>query len=135
VTRRGRGRPVLFDTALREQYLAAVTSGMRLGDAARHCGININLPRTHARTDPAFAEALDHARTLGKKTRDNNKPHDESRYTNQACRCGTCRTAATAARTGRRHTADPGAETPSAEVIDLPPPAAQLPPRLLPFAS
>ncbi|MGW5529477.1 hypothetical protein [Streptomyces xanthochromogenes] len=135
MTRRGRGRPLLFDTALREQYLAAVTSGMRLGDAARHCGININLARTHARTDPAFAEALDHARTLGKKTREANLPHNESRYTNHACRCGTCRHCATTARRGRRHTTTEPDTTPDAEVIDLPPPAAQLPARLLPFAS
>jgi hypothetical protein len=133
VTPRGRGRPLLFDTALREQYLTAVTTGMRLGDAAHHVGININLPHQHARTDPAFAEALDHARTLGKKTRDNNKPHDESRYTNQACRCTTCRTAATAARTGRRHTTSENEG--DADIIDLPPPGAEPLPRQLPIAS
>jgi hypothetical protein len=98
-TPRGRGRTSRFTTALRQEYLDAIAQGMRLGDAADHVGIHRNVAARATRVEPEFAAALADARAVGKKIRDDQKEHNESRYTNQACRCTRCRTAATAART------------------------------------
>lgn len=128
---RGRGRPPLFDDTKRQQFLDAVTQGMRLGQAADHVGIDRRVPTRHARTDPAFGAALDQARAIGKKVRDEKKDHDESRYNNQGCRCDLCRAAATAARTGRRHTQhedpDQTPDDPGGQVYDLTQPASSNP--------
>lgn len=117
----GRGRPSRFDQPMREEYLRAVTHGMRLGDAADHVGIHRNIATRAARTEPAFAAALKTARALGKKTRDDAKEHGESRYKHQACRCPTCTADATAGRTRRRHAAQ---DDPAGQVYDLPAPAS-----------
>lgn len=101
-TRPGRGRPIVFDDGVRAAYLAAVTNGARLQEAATTVGISINLARRHARQDPQFATALKEARTLGKKAHAENLPHDESRYINHKCRCTTCKRASAVARAGRR---------------------------------
>lgn len=100
--RPGRGRPVTFDDGVRAAYLAAVTNGARLQDAATTVGISINLARQHARTDRAFGEALKEARALGRKAHAENLPHDESRYINHKCRCRICKRASAVARAGRR---------------------------------
>ncbi|WP_030756462.1 hypothetical protein [Streptomyces sp. NRRL F-5135] len=102
---RGRGRQVLFDETARQQYLAAVADGMRLGEAAAHVGVSINVPRRHARTDTAFAARLDDARTQGKKIRDDRIPHSEAHYNNQQCRHPDCRARAREGRAHRRQTA------------------------------
>lgn len=100
--RPGRGRPVVFDEPARAAYLAAVTNGARLQDAAATVGISINLARRHARTDPQFATALKEARTLGRKAHAENVPHGEYRYINHKCRCTRCKRASAVARAGRR---------------------------------
>ncbi|MER8002993.1 hypothetical protein [Streptomyces sp. NPDC095613] len=99
---RGRGRQALFDQALRQQYLTAVADGMRLGEAAAHVGVSINVPRRHARTDPAFAARLDEAQAQGKKLREDRIPHSEAHYNNQHCRHPDCRARAREGRAGRR---------------------------------
>ncbi|MET9436972.1 hypothetical protein [Streptomyces sp. NPDC006551] len=116
--RRGRGRPQTFTEDVRDRFLEAVADGMYLGDAARHVGLHANIPSRYARTDPAFAAALAHAKTLGKKRRAESFTHGESGYTNHACRCDICRPAATAARAGRRAATSEDPE-PEAEVIGL----------------
>jgi hypothetical protein len=118
---------------MRERFLDAVTGGMYLKDAAAHVGISLNIPNQHAHTDPAFAHALQHARTLGKKARDDAKPHDANRYDNQDCRCADCTTAASRARHGRRHRNDSPAG--GGDVVDLPPPGRNAPSLLLLKAS
>lgn len=118
----GRGRPAAFSDAVRQQYLAAVADGMRLGEAAHHLGVSINLPRRHARTDPAFAEALTVAKAQGKKLRDDRKPHSEGHYNHQDCRnpdCGTASRRGRATRRARAAASQPEAQ--AAEVHDLRP--------------
>ncbi|WP_228981347.1 hypothetical protein [Streptomyces sp. DH12] len=118
---RRRGRPTAFDDTTRRAFLDAVTAGMPLGQAVQHVGINPGLPSRHARTDPDFAQQLTDAKAAGRAARLADAPHDESRYTNHGCRCDTCRTAATAARTGRRHTTDSsGNAPPGPTLITLP---------------
>jgi len=130
------GRPPLFDDHMREQYLAAVTSGMRLGPAAAHVGISPDVPTRHARTDPAFGRALTTAKAHGKKTRQEDIPHGEYRYNCHKCRCKTCTTAATRARHGRR-AADQSDEDQDgpAEVLNIRPAVESSPSFLLARAS
>ncbi|MGA4867529.1 hypothetical protein ACPB9J_33385 [Streptomyces lavendulocolor] len=122
---RGRGRPAVFDTTLQTRYLTAITTGMRLGEAAHHIGISVNVPTRLARTDPQFATRLADARAAGRKARADTKPHDESHYNNDSCRHPDCATAARKGRAHRRRTA--AARTDSrddhhhAAVIDLEP--------------
>jgi hypothetical protein len=97
---RGRGRPAVFDTTLQTRYLTAITTGMRLGEAARHVGISVNVPTRLARSDPQFATRLADARAAGRKARADSKPHSEAHYNNDNCRHPDC---ATAARKGRAH--------------------------------
>jgi hypothetical protein len=101
--RRGPGRPVTFDTHQRQRYLDAVTSGAKLSDAALQAGITPQWAARIAKTDATFGTALATARELGRKARQEDMPHGESRYNHLGCRCTTCTHAATAARTGRRH--------------------------------
>ncbi|MGW3403425.1 hypothetical protein [Streptomyces zhihengii] len=117
----GRGRPPVFNAPTRRAYLNLVTTGTRLGDAAAHVGVSINIPRRYARTDPVFADELADARLLGKKAREEKIPHGESRHNHQGCRCGTCRACSTTGRRIRRHTPKPEPEP--APVVQLPPPA------------
>jgi len=98
---RGRGRPVVFDQGARERFLAALTAGERLEDAARAAGVSRNVPARHAQADRAFAAALTEARATGRKARAERAPHGESRYNHQQCRCPVCRTDATRKRSGR----------------------------------
>ena len=139
--RQHRGRPPVFDDMLRARYLEAVAAGMRLGPAAVHAGVHSNVPRRHALTDPQFAAALGHAKTQGRKAREEELPHDEARYNNQRCRCRTCRAAATAGRAARR-----GQETGPEQgggagvvavgrVVELTPVEGGVPPLLLARAS
>ncbi|MFB7592406.1 hypothetical protein [Streptomyces sp. NPDC056169] len=100
---RGRGRPAQFTTEVREEFLRLVRRGDRLGVAAATVGVSVNVPTRHARKDPAFAAALETARRKGKDAR---TPHGEYRYNHLECRCPICTTAATAARTARRHDSD-----------------------------
>lgn len=103
--RPGRGRPVTFGDGVRAAYLAAVTNGARLQEAAATVGISINLARQHARLDPLFGAALKEARTLGRKAHAENVPHGEYRYINHGCRCTRCKRASAIARAGRREAA------------------------------
>ncbi|MFI0929653.1 hypothetical protein ACH4TP_37880 [Streptomyces sp. NPDC021012] len=110
---RGRGRPITkFTAETRQRFLDQVAAGARLADAAQNVGVHHNVPHRTARTDPAFAEALATAKARGRAARQDERPHDESRYNHQACRCDTCRAAATTARTARRTTDD-------SQVLDL----------------
>ncbi|MFJ9799792.1 hypothetical protein [Streptomyces sp. NPDC101145] len=127
-----RGRPTVFDEPARRRFLDAIATGMPIGQAVQLVGVNRDLPRRHARTDPAFAAQLSTAQAAGRAARVAEVPHGESRYTNYACRCDTCRTAATAARTGRRHTdTPPTPDTPAPVVVTLPPAAGSCPPSSL----
>jgi hypothetical protein len=101
--RRPPGRPVTFDTHQRQRYLNAITTGAKLSDAALQAGITPQWAARIAKTDATFATALAAARELGRKARQEDMPHGESRYNHLGCRCPTCTHAATAARTGRRH--------------------------------
>ncbi|MFF2411829.1 hypothetical protein [Streptomyces sp. NPDC058092] len=113
-------RPLTFDDRMREQYLAAITSGMRLGPAAEAVGISVDIPTRYARTDPDFGRALADAKAIGKKNRQENIPHGEYRYNCHGCRCETCTTAATRARAGRRTTDQPeDGQGEAAEVLNL----------------
>lgn len=113
-------RPLTFDDRMREQYLAAVTNGMRLASAAAHVGISADIPTRYARTNPAFGRALADAKAIGKKHRQENIPHGEYRYNCHGCRCETCTTAATHARTRRRTTNQPEeGQGEAAEVLNL----------------
>lgn len=116
--KRGRGRPTTFDEPMRDKYLALITAGMHLGEAADHLGIHRNTPTQARRTDRAFAAALDTARARGRQARIDDKPHDDYRYTVLGCRCETCRAAHTQARRGRRHTQH---TQPEGEIIDMRP--------------
>lgn len=116
--RPGRGRPGhLDDETTRDRYLTAIANGMRLGQAADHVGIHRNIPTRYRRTDPKFATALQEALALGKKIRENDQPHDESRYNHQGCRCRKCTRAAADARIGRRRTQE---DEPAGQLYDLP---------------
>ncbi|MFK8851287.1 hypothetical protein [Streptomyces sp. Ac-502] len=97
----GRGRPATFDQAAQDTYLNLITSGIRLGDAAARCGIDRTTPHHLARRDTAFADRLRDAKTAGRAVRtapENLRHGDPSTYTNHACRCPPCTTAATRAR-------------------------------------
>jgi hypothetical protein len=106
---RGRGRPArgpVFDEAAKQQLLTLLADGARLGEAAAAVGIHRNLPGHHARTDKAFARQLEEALARGKTARAERVPHGEYRYNVLGCRCKEiCTPAASAARSGRRHTA------------------------------
>lgn len=130
------GRPPLFDDTMREQYLAAVTSGMRLGPAAASVGISPDIPARHARTDREFGRALTAAKTLGKKTRQEDIPHGEYRYNCHKCRCPICTRAATRARHGRRAADQPDEpQDGAADVLNIRPAAESSPSFLLARAS
>lgn len=120
---RGRGRPPVFVDAQRDLYLQAVASGLPLTDAARAAGITPQWANRVAATDPSFHTARQLAKKEGKRVRTEALPHDEYRYNHHGCRCDICRTAATAARTGRRHqeTDDPAStdRPPPPHVIDI----------------
>lgn len=125
--RRRPGRAVTFTPDRRQQYLDALAAGIPLGAAAAQVGISPNVPRLHQRTDPAFAQAVQEAKALGRKLRQDAAPHGESRYNNQGCRCRTCRAAATTARTNRRHdNPDTGGN-----IINITPPEPPAPGALL----
>lgn len=121
-TWRGRGRPIVFDQALQTAYLAHIAAGTRLGDAATLIGISINVPRNHARTNPAFAQKLAAARAAGRKARANQRPHGETHYNHDHCRHPDCRTAAREGRAKRRHQQDETEQNTRAVVVDLPAP-------------
>ncbi|MFD7615731.1 hypothetical protein [Streptomyces sp. NPDC059802] len=113
-------RPLTFNDHMREQYLAAVTNGMRLGPAAAHVGISADVPTRYARTNPQFGRALAGAKAIGKKNRQENIPHSEYRYNCHGCRCETCTTAATRARAQRRTTHQPeDGQSKPAEVFNI----------------
>lgn len=124
MTSPGRGRPVVFGDEIRQQYLAAVAGGMRLGPAAAHVGVSINIPRRHERTHPDFAAALADAKAHGKKLRDDAKDHSEAHYNHDACRHPACLEAARTGRAARRQRA---AEPDPAEVHNMRP-KRELPP-------
>lgn len=121
---RGRGRPVSFDQAARDRYLAAVAAGLPLADAAHTAGITPQWANRVAATDPSFDTARQLAKKQGKQARVEALPHDEYRYIHHGCRCTDCTAAATTARTARRHRDDPDTPTvnppPPRQVIDLP---------------
>lgn len=130
------GRPPLFDDHKREQYLAAVTSGMRLGPAAAHVGISPDVPTRHARTDPAFGRALTTAKAHGKKTRQEDIPHGEYRYNCHKCRCPICTRDATRKRNERRAADQPDEDQDGpAEVLNIRPQPSPSPSFLLARAS
>lgn len=99
---RRRGRPPVYDDHHQTLYLKHIAEGATLNEAAATIGIT---PRGAAkwRQNPDFAHQLDTARTLGKKARAENLPHDEYRYIHHGCRCDLCTEAATTARTERRN--------------------------------
>ncbi|MEU6016936.1 hypothetical protein ABZ826_23665 [Streptomyces sp. NPDC047515] len=116
----GRGRPAVFNTALRTQYLDAVRAGMYLGAAADHIGIHRNVPTRTARTDRQFAQALTDAKAEGRKARVEDVAHGEARYNNYGCRCRTCTAAATRARAERRAEPQPEQDRgESGQILDL----------------
>lgn len=102
---RGRGRPVQFDADAQAAFLAAVTAGAKLGEAAVKAGVSRNVPSQHAKTDSAFRAALDEAKARGRAVRAAARPHGETHYNHDGCRTEACRAKATTARTARRHTA------------------------------
>jgi hypothetical protein len=106
VTRPRRGRPVSFDDHQRAVYLKHVTEGVPLADAAAAVGITRQWPTQLAKTDPQFREARQRAIEAGRQARMEQKPHGEYRYIHGGCRCTICTAAATAARAGRRATAE-----------------------------
>ncbi|MEU9014216.1 hypothetical protein AB0D12_31495 [Streptomyces sp. NPDC048479] len=128
----GSGPAHRFNDQLRQQYLDAVAEGMRLQDAAAHVGISLNIPQRHARTDNAFASALQQARAQGKKLRDDAKEHGEAHYNNQHCRHPKCVEAIRTGRAGRR---EREAEDQPAELHDIRPQIAPEPPFPLARAS
>ncbi|MEV8101034.1 hypothetical protein [Streptomyces sp. NPDC088135] len=97
----------VFNGEKRQRYLDAVATGMTLADAAATAGIHHNVPPRHARTDPAFGQALADAKAAGKKVRRENVAHGEYRYNCLQCRCDVCCTAATQGRAARRAAAQP----------------------------
>ncbi|MFE1767285.1 hypothetical protein ACFW81_24085 [Streptomyces angustmyceticus] len=104
----GRGRPVLFDATAQAEFLRLLADGTRVGDAADKLGISRRTPTQLAARDPRFAEQFAAAKGRGRDARsrpENLKHGDPATYNNHACRCPRCTAAATAARTGHRHTA------------------------------
>ncbi|MFJ2202456.1 hypothetical protein [Streptomyces violaceusniger] len=114
-TDRGRGRPAEgdgFTTEARAVFLDAVAVGAKLTEAAAKAGVSRNVPSRYAKTNPAFAAALDEAKTTGRQIRAQSMPHGEARYNHAGCRCTVCCTQATAARSARRRaTTDDPEET------------------------
>ena len=100
--RQGRGRPATFTPEVQKRFLAAVAAGARLKDAAAEVGVSANVPSQHAARNHEFATALTAARAAGREARRAAAAHDESRYTNQACRCPKCTSAASTARMARK---------------------------------
>ena len=100
--RQGRGRPVVFDADARTRYLAAVTTGIPLAEAAASVGVVERTVRLVAQTDPQFAAARKRAQAAGRQARIDQLPHDEYRYIHHHCHCDVCTKAATEARAGRR---------------------------------
>ncbi|MFH9425997.1 hypothetical protein [Streptomyces sp. NPDC017529] len=97
----GRGRPVTFDQAAQDTYLTLIATGTRLGDAAAQCGIDRTTPHHLARRNTVFADRWRDAKTAGQARREKPKGPVHGRagtYTNHACRCPPCTTAATQAR-------------------------------------
>lgn len=111
---RGRGMPTVLDDTTVTAYLSLVRHGMRLGDAAQQLRIGRSSVTRRTRVDRTFATALDEAREVGKKVREEGLPHDEYRYNILKCRCPTCTRAATVGRANRRAAAEdpPGAGVP-----------------------
>ncbi|GAA2770166.1 hypothetical protein [Streptomyces showdoensis] len=100
---RGRGRPPTFTPDAREKFLAAVTAGAYLRDAAARVGVTGYVPTQYATKDPEFAAAFLAARAAGQAARKEGMAHGERRYNDERCRCKTvCRPAATRARARRR---------------------------------
>ncbi|MFD9721041.1 hypothetical protein [Streptomyces sp. NPDC059076] len=117
-----RGRQVVFTPELRAVFLDAVASGMYIRDAAEHVGISVNLSRSHAVRDDAFATALTTARAAGKKARADAKGHSESHYNKQDCRHPQCTAAAREGRARRRRqeqAREAGDKQPPAEVHEI----------------
>ncbi|MFD3516304.1 hypothetical protein [Streptomyces sp. NPDC058657] len=122
-----RGRPPIFDTALRAQYLDLVTAGMPLGEAALTVGISLRLPTSTAQREPAFAQLLLTAKQKGRQVRAESKEHGVTRYKHYDCRCPTCTKAVAVQRANApsrtTHPDHPSPqETPPAEVIHMPEP-------------
>ncbi len=109
---RGRGRTAQFTPEVRQQFLDEVAAGATIKNASTVVGVHYNVPPRRAQTDKAFAAALDVAKVRGRQARRDGTPHGESRYNHLGCRCGVCRTAATAGRVGRRTIRD-------GQVLDL----------------
>lgn len=133
-TRPRRGRPTVFNDAMQTRYLDAITAGMRLGEAAQHVGIHSNVPTRLARKDQEFATRLADARTAGRKTRADNRPHGEAHYNNDDCRHPDCAAAARKGRARRRATTgrQPDREQ-HATIHDLDPPTPPKSPISLPL--
>ncbi|MFJ8677187.1 hypothetical protein [Streptomyces sp. NPDC093589] len=87
-----RGRPCTFDEHAQDAYLALLATGTRIGDAADKLGISRRTPTQLAGRDRAFAARLANAKQAGRTAR---IPHGTAGgYTNHACRCRPCTTAA-----------------------------------------
>lgn len=129
--RQGRGRPALFDDAARERFLGLVAAGLTMRDAAAACPVARTVVTYTKNHHEDFAAALASARLQGKQVRAEDRPHGESRYNHDGCRCGICTKAATAARGGRRDTTDDQ----DAGVIVMPQPADTARPLVLAVAS
>ncbi|MFF7335489.1 hypothetical protein [Streptomyces sp. NPDC008150] len=99
----GRGHTVIGPEE-KAQYLAHVTAGVPLDEAAAKIGVDRRSINRAAAADPEFATARAAAKAAGRKVRANLLPHGEYRYIHGGCRCTTCRTAASAARQNRRTT-------------------------------
>ena len=105
----GRGRPRVLDEAERARYLAAVTAGLPLAQAAAAAGVSERTVRHNAQHDTGFADARKRAQAAGRTHRKENLlgadgrpiPHGEYRYIHHGCRCPACTKAATNARGAR----------------------------------
>lgn len=117
---RGQGRPALFDTPAQDTYLKARTAGATQEEAAALAGVAVRTVRDAYTRTTGFRTADKEAAALGRKTRLDDRPHDESRYTNQGCRCPTCTRAASAARTQRATRAARKEESPTVSKINTP---------------
>jgi hypothetical protein len=126
-TDRGRGRPTTtFTPETMHAFLRAVTAGATQNKAAAELGISPRVVRYHAHHHPDFATALADARERGKQAR---YPHGATRYRHLGCRCPTCTTAASAARTDRRHThQEQPDDRPDAQIHQLPTAEGGFPP-------
>lgn len=121
--RRGRGRPLVFDPALRTRYLTLIAEGMPLGNAATTVGISLRLPTLTAQRDPTFATLFLTAKQAGRAVRAEAKEHGLTRYKHYGCHCGICTKAAT---TQRAH-APSRTTSPDRTEPQEPPPATLIP--------